>query len=124
MDALQAADGVSEWVMQQCRPEAFRPDSIGRRIHEGAAASGYSVPEAAMIMRSLLSAGVETTVNAIANALLAFAQNPEHGNRFGRPGVRRGFEEVLRFDSPVQVFFGLAMHDIEVGGTASQPGPA
>jgi 4-methoxybenzoate monooxygenase (O-demethylating) len=115
-DALRAADGVAEWVMEQCQPEAFRPDSIGARIHEGAAACGYSVPEAALIMRSLLSAGVETTVNAIANALLAFADNPAAWQSLrDTGGARRGFEEVLRFDSPVQVFFRTAVHDIEIG---------
>jgi 4-methoxybenzoate monooxygenase (O-demethylating) len=116
MDALRAADGIAEWVMEQCQPEAFRPDSIGRRIHEAAAASGYSVPEAALIMRSLLSAGVETTVNGIANALLAFARNPAAWQSIRETGeTRRGFEEVLRFDSPVQVFFRTAVHDIEIG---------
>jgi cytochrome P450 len=116
LDALRAADGVAEWVMEQCQPGAFRPGSIGARIHQGAAASGYSVPEAALIMRSLLSAGVETTVNGIANALLAFARNPEAWRSLRETGEsRRGFEEVLRFDSPVQVFFRTAVHDIEIG---------
>ena len=116
VDALAAADGVGEWVMEQCRPESFRPDSIGRRIHDKAATSGYSVDEAALILRSLLSAGVETTVNSIANALLAFAQNPEQWRSLRETGEsRRGFEEVLRFDSPVQVFFRLTTHDIEIG---------
>jgi 4-methoxybenzoate monooxygenase (O-demethylating) len=114
-DALEAADGVAEWVMEQCQPGAFRPDSIGRRIHDRAAASGYPVPDAALIMRSLLSAGVETTVNGIANALLAFAQHPGAWQWLRENGEsRRGFEEVLRFDSPVQVFFRIATHDIEI----------
>jgi cytochrome P450 len=116
MDALRAADGVAEWVMERCQPDAFRPDSIGARIHEKAAASGYSVHEAAIIVRSLLSAGVETTVNGIANALLAFAQHPAAWQSLRERGeTRRGFEEVLRFDSPVQVFFRTAVHDIEIG---------
>jgi 4-methoxybenzoate monooxygenase (O-demethylating) len=115
-DALREADGVAEWVMEQCQPEAFRPGSIGRRIHDGAAAAGYPVPDAAVIVRSLLSAGVETTVNGIANALLAFARSPEAWQSLRETGEsRRGFEEVLRYDSPVQVFFRTATHDIGIG---------
>jgi cytochrome P450 len=117
-DALLAADGVADWVMEHCQPEAFGPDSIGTRIHENAAANGYSVADAAMIIRSLLSAGVETTVNGIANALLAFAQNPAAWQSLRETGdTRRGFEEVLRFDSPVQVFFRNTVHDMEIGGS-------
>lgn len=116
VDALAAAEGVGEWIMKQCQPGSFRPDSIGRRIHDKAAASGYSVDEAALILRSLLSAGVETTVNGIANALLAFAENPEQWKSLRETGEsRRGFEEVLRFDSPVQIFFRLTTRDIEIG---------
>ncbi|MDX6584375.1 MAG: hypothetical protein QOI10_3559 [Solirubrobacterales bacterium] len=116
VEALAAADGIGEWVMEQCQPESFRPDSIGRRIHDKAAASGYSVADAALILRSLLSAGVETTVNSIANALLAFAENPEQWKSLRETGAsRRGFEEVLRFDSPVQVFFRLTTRDVEIG---------
>ena len=46
-------------------------------VHEAAARGECTEAEAERLVRSFLSAGVDTTVNGIGNMLYAFAQHPE-----------------------------------------------
>jgi cytochrome P450 len=64
----------------------------------------------------LLIAGHETTVNLIANGVLAFARYPEQFARVRRDPalVRSAVEEVLRFDPPVHMMGRLPVEDIEI----------
>jgi cytochrome P450 len=66
----------------------------------------------------LLIAGNETTTNLIGNGLLALLRNPEQFERLrGDPSlVDSAVEELLRFDSPVQLTARVALEDVEVGG--------
>jgi cytochrome P450 len=64
----------------------------------------------------LLIAGHETTVNLIANGVLAFARHPEQYARVhDDPAlVRSAVEEVLRYDPPVHMMGRLPVADIEI----------
>jgi hypothetical protein len=76
------------------------------------------------IVRSLLSAGVDTTVHGIAAVLHAFATHPEQWRRLReRPDLARvAFDEAVRWQSPVQTFFRTATRDVEIGGTVIPDG--
>lgn len=50
-----------EWIGGQCRRAALRPDTIGSVIYEAADAAGVSEDDTALLIRSFLSAGVDTT---------------------------------------------------------------
>jgi cytochrome P450 len=71
-----------------------------------------------MLVRSFLSAGIDTTVYGLGNALYCFASNPEQWTVLRQnPNLIRGsFEEVLRFEAPVQTFFRTTTRDVDVGG--------
>ena len=71
-------------------------------------------------MRSLLSAGLDTTVNGIGAAVYCLARFPEQLARLRRdPSLaRNAFEEAVRFESPVQTFFRTTTRDVEIGGYA------
>jgi len=66
----------------------------------------------------LLIAGHETTVNLIANAVLAMLRNRQHWTALGEdaelaPGI---VEETLRYDPPVQLVGRVAGDDMVIGG--------
>ena len=65
----------------------------------------------------LLVAGHETTVNLIANAILAMLRHPEHWAGLGRDAgkVSAIVEETLRYDPPVQLVGRVAGEDMTIG---------
>jgi cytochrome P450 len=67
----------------------------------------------------LLVAGHETTVNLIANGVLAFARHPDQLQRVSdEPSlVRTAVDEILRYDPPVQFTARVALEDIDIDGT-------
>ena len=74
----------------------------------------------------LLIAGFETTVNLIGNGAVALLGEPQHWERLqGDPGLIPGaVEELLRYDSPVQVTFRTAAEDVDLDGTSMPKGTA
>ncbi|CAN1543516.1 CypX Cytochrome P450 [Mycobacteriaceae bacterium] len=66
----------------------------------------------------LLVAGHETTVNLIANAVLAMLRHPDHWAALGRDSSRAPaiVEETLRYDPPVQLVGRIAGEDMSIGG--------
>ncbi|MGA4994603.1 cytochrome P450 [Nonomuraea bangladeshensis] len=70
----------------------------------------------------LLVAGHETTVNLIANGVLALVRHGLLAYAAERP--RQVVEEVLRYDPPVQLTGRVALRDAELGGTPVPAGTA
>ncbi len=72
-------------------------------------------------MRSLLTAGLDTTVNSIGAALYCLARYPAAwASLRADPGLARAaFEEAVRYESPVQTFFRTTTRPVEIGGSAS-----
>ncbi|WP_393971846.1 cytochrome P450 [Oxyplasma meridianum] len=66
----------------------------------------------------LLVAGNETTTNLISNSLLCFDENPGTMNeiRSDKGLIPRAIEEVLRYRSPVQSIYRVAINDTEING--------
>ena len=66
----------------------------------------------------LLNAGHEATVNVSGNGLLALLRHPDQLRRLrAEPGLLpTAIEELMRFDSPLQLFERTATEDVEIGG--------
>ena len=116
--AMRDALPVSEWIMSHCQRDALRADGFGAQIYAAADAGAITEEEAALLIRSLLTAGMDTTVNAIGNALVCFARHPEAWQALhAEPSLARSaFDEAIRLESPVQTFFRTTTREIEVGG--------
>jgi cytochrome P450 len=71
----------------------------------------------------LFAAGFETTTHLIGNGLLALLRNPDQLERLreDRSLVRSAVEELLRFDSPVQITARTAYEGLVIDGHAIEP---
>lgn len=116
-DAPRVAD-LSAWVNAQCAREALSEDGFGARIWAAADRGELTQQQAPLVVRSLLTAGVDTTVHGLAAALYAFATHPGEWQRLReRPELARvAFDEAVRWQSPVQTFFRTATTDVEIAG--------
>ena len=116
--AMANAGPVRDWIMSKCSRAALAPDGLGRQIFDAVDDGELSEDEAGMLVRSFLSAGIDTTVYGLGNALYCFANHPEQWSilRENPKMIRGSFEEVLRFEAPVQSFFRTTTRAIDVGG--------
>jgi cytochrome P450 len=116
--AMSRGPDVVPWIMEQCRRARLAPGGFGAMIYAAADRGEIAEDEAGMLVRSLLSAGVDTTVTGIGNAIWCLACNPEEFGRLkANPGLALpAFEEVLRFTSPVHSFCRTANQTSEVNG--------
>ncbi len=117
--AMACAGPVRDWIMSKCSRAALAPDGLGMQIFNAVDSGELSEAEAGMLVRSFLSAGVDTTVYGIGNALWCFAKFREQWTalRENPSLIRLAFEEVLRFEAPAQTFFRTTTKPVEVGGT-------
>jgi 4-methoxybenzoate monooxygenase (O-demethylating) len=76
------------------------------------------------LVRSFISAGLDTTVHALGNAIHCFASNPNQWREFrADPSLARSaFEEVIRYESPVQTFFRTTTKPVNVAGVELSDG--
>ncbi|WP_404478068.1 cytochrome P450 [Novosphingobium sp. BL-52-GroH] len=118
-----AADAMA-WVAMACRRENLRPGGWGAAVYEAVDQGECTPEEAERLVRSFLSAGVDTTINGIAHMILAFIRHPAEWDRLrADPSLaKRAFEESLRWDSTVQTFFRTTTRDVEVAGTTIPAG--
>lgn len=109
---------VTAWIMAHCQRENLRPGGFGDLIYQAADAGEITHAEAPLLVRSFLSAGVDTTVNGIGNAILCMANHPEQYAQLcaDHTLARPAFEEALRFESSVQTFFRTTSKDTELFG--------
>jgi 4-methoxybenzoate monooxygenase (O-demethylating) len=118
--AIAPVDKVLPWVMQRCARAALRPGSLGAEVYRHADSGEVTEAEAALLVRSFLSAGIDTTVYALGNALLCFAENPGEWRKLRQDPsqVRQAFEEVMRFETPFQCYFRTTTRATEFAGAA------
>jgi 4-methoxybenzoate monooxygenase (O-demethylating) len=118
------AAGAIAWVAEACKRENLKPGGWGMGVYEAADRGDCTADEAERLVRSFLSAGVDTTVNGIGNMILAFAENPDEWAKLrANPKLAlRAFEESLRFDGTVQTFFRTAARDTVIEDTAIPEG--
>lgn len=106
------------WIGEQCHRENLAQDGFGAQIWAASDRGDITPEQAPLVVRSLLTAGVDTTVNGLAACLHAFATHPDQYARLRtEPALARvAFDEAVRWESPVQTFFRTAEVDIDVSG--------
>lgn len=123
-DAIERSEAATGWVTESCKRERLKPGGWGMQVYEAADRGECSVEEAERLVRSFLTAGVDTTVNGIAALVHAFSEHPEEFARLQRdPSLtKKAIEETLRWGGTIQTFFrttscatNIAGHEIPEG---------
>ncbi len=111
---------VTAWIMEHCQRDQLRPGGFGDQIYQAADAGEISQEQAPMLVRSFLSAGVDTTINGLGNVLFSLANHPAQYARLQADLAlaRPAFEEALRYESTAQTFFRTAGQDAQIAGVA------
>lgn len=117
-DAIERSAPHQAYVAEQCLRENLAPGGFGACIHAHADAGNITETEAPLLVRSLLSAGLDTTVYGIGAAVYCLARYPDQFAKLRQDPMlaRNAFEEAVRFESPVQTFFRTTTREVEIGG--------
>jgi cytochrome P450 len=127
MDEANASFGASEAYFRHLL--AYRRENPGEDLVSGLLAAGdadESLSEAEIVanINLLFGAGHETTTNLIGNGLLALHRNPDQLARLlADPAmIPNAVEELLRYDSPVQLTSRYALADTTIMGETVEQG--
>lgn len=123
--SMAEAPRIVGWITENCARDRLTQDGIGAAIYEASDAGEITEEEASLLVRSLLTAGIDTTVTGIGNALWCLATNPDQYEalKSDPEGLALpAFEETLRYTSPVRAFYRTAAGDTEVAGVRIEEG--
>jgi len=117
-ELMLQAPAVGAWIMAHCQREALAPVGLGASIYTAADAGEITGAEATLLVRSLLSAGVDTTIDSIGLALRCLIDHPDQWRLLkGEPSLARAtFEEATRYDSSSQSLFRTTLRPVEFAG--------
>lgn len=119
-DRLQAGRWLREYLHSLVERRRSQPgeDLMSGLIAVEEAGDQLTEPEIVSTCLLLLVAGHETTVNLIANAVLALLRHPPQWAALGADSARAPaiIEETLRYDPPVQMMGRIAAEDMTIAG--------
>jgi cytochrome P450 len=124
--AIRAAAEFAEYMrgLADARRASPREDLVSHLVAAedgGQRLSGDELVASAIL---LLNAGHEASVNAFGNGVVALLAHPDQLARVRADEalVEPAIEEMLRYDSPLQLFERTAREDVEVGGVTVPAG--
>jgi cytochrome P450 len=117
-EAMEGVAPVLAWLEQCCNRENLTPGGIGSSLYALADEGAVTQAEAKLLLQIILSAGADTTILTMANALRAFALFPDQYARVRTdPGlIRAAFDESLRWDSPSRMAGRITTRDVDIDG--------
>lgn len=106
------------------RRESPGDDLVSALVHPLHGAAGLETDEIIMMCLLLLAAGHETTANLIGNGTLALFEHPDQLDWLRRhPDLSaQAVDELVRFDSPIQIASRVAGSDLVLDGIAVHEG--
>jgi cytochrome P450 len=115
--AIERSAPHQAYVAAQCQRDNLGAGGFGACVHAFVDKGDITEVEAPLLVRSLLSAGLDTTVYGIGAAVYCLARFPDAMARLrDDPSLaRNAFEEAVRFESPVQTFFRTTTREVAIG---------
>lgn len=117
-DCFEKLGPSTEWINAACQRENLTDNGFGAALYAAADAGEITAEEAAMLVRTMLSAGLDTTIFTIANAIACFLQNPEQWNTLHTDPnrARSAVEEVLRYEPTFHSFYRTTTRPLNLEG--------
>ena len=114
--SMTGLDRLFDYVQEVAVPGRLLPDGKGMEIYDAAAAGVVSRKACPGLMTSYVWAGMDTTVDAIGSAIWLFACHPDQWAlvRDDPSLIPSAFNEVLRIESPVQIFTRSVTRSIDI----------
>lgn len=116
--SLPALDALTEYVTVTVTRDVLAEGSMGRAVYEAADAGRIPPQAAPFLVLAYVAAGMDTTVHALGHAVWLFAENPDQWQalRADPTLVPQALREVLRYESPAQLFGRTVRTDLTFEG--------
>ncbi|MEG4944797.1 cytochrome P450 [Microcoleus sp. F4-D5] len=122
----QATEEIQEYLrtLIAAREKEPQEDFISNLIAAKDQSDRLSQKELLAICTLLFGAGEETTGNTIGNGMLALLQHPNQMEQLKREPtmIQSAVEEVIRYDSAIQMLTRIATDNIEIGNQTIKAG--
>lgn len=117
VDGLAAAQEMFGWLAT-LEAKDLSEGSMGRAVFEAADHGRIPHESCIPLIIAYAAAGMDTTINSIANAVYLFAEHPDQWDLVrADPGKLPGaYNEILRYDAPVQFFGRKTTREVDVDG--------
>ncbi|MDX6741550.1 cytochrome P450 [Actinocorallia sp. A-T 12471] len=121
---LDALISYQVWMEAMTDRAKIAPGGWGETILDAVDDGRLNRLSAVKAMSAYMTAGMDTTVNAVSAMLRLFAERPDVWAELKDEPTLAGpiFEEILRLESPVQGFWRVTRRDAEVDGVAIPAG--
>lgn len=115
---IAEADGTYDWVLANCARDVLDSSGMGAQIWEFADSGDIGADEATLLVRALLSAGLDTTIFAITNTLRTLSLHPDQYARIHADprSVKYAIDESFRYESPFYSFYRTTSRDTVLSG--------
>lgn len=115
---FSVAGELFRWTRGELKAEDLLEGSIGRGIFDAADRGDLPMENRPLVIEQLVVAGMDTTITAIANAVILFARHPEQYQavREDPSLIPSAFAEVLRYLSPLPMTGRRVLADVEIQG--------
>lgn len=117
-DCLATLGPATEWITNACERDVLTKEGFGADLYAAADEGDITHEEAGMLVRTMVSAGLDTTIFTFGNALSSLAKFPDQWEIFRNdPSIaRKVFEEVLRYQSTFHSFYRTTTRPVVLEG--------
>ncbi len=124
LDALPKVEEFVQFALTDAVPGKLDPDGWAAGLYHAAERGELDPSKCPMMMIDYIGPSLDTTIFAISNGILLFAEHPEQWEilRADPSLVPHAINEILRMESPIQWFCRYATEDHSLDGTVVPAG--
>jgi cytochrome P450 len=113
-----------QWIADYAGEDQVRSGSWAALIHEAVREGSIAESDRVPLLHAFSTASVDTTIASIASMIWLFAHHPDQWRRLREDPslVPSAFNEVVRLESPIQMFTRVAGEDIEIESVSLESG--